>query len=178
MKGESEIRVVTFKLGNEQYGILVQNVREIIKARNYTKVPNAPSYLEGVINLRGQILPVINLKRLLNVETANESIDMKLDEEDKAKQSSQARIIVAELDEEDIGLLVDQVIGVMQVDKENIVPAPSYIKSNDAHFIDSIIKNGEDLIMLLNIKNLLSKNSLEHTHPYGVEEHLGVLAKV
>ena len=172
MKGESEIRIVTFKLGNEQYGIPVQNVREIIKARSYTKVPNAPPYLEGVINLRGQILPVINLKRMLNIRD-----DMAQEVEDQSKNSSQARIIVAELDDEDVGLLVDQVIGVMQVDKENIVPAPSYIKTGDSYFIDSIIKNGEDLIMLLNIKSLLNRGAQEHMQ-HGGNDHLSSLTKI
>lgn len=176
MKGE--IRIVTFKLGNEQYGILVQNVREIIKARSFTKVPNAPPYLEGVINLRGQILPVINLKKLLNIELADEKANGGLNEEDKIKRLTQTRIIVVELGEEDVGLLVDQVIGVMQVSKENMMPTPSYIKSSDAYFIDSIIKNGEDLIMLLDIKNLLNRGSLGHAQHYNIEGHISSIARI
>lgn len=156
MKGKSEVRVVTFKLGNEQYGISVQNVREIIKAKSYTKIPNAPSYFEGVINLRGQILPVINLKKLLKGDDV--SVDCsESNRDDKSKDLQQARIIIAELNEESIGLLVDQVIGVMQIDKDSIAPLPSYVMSGEYPVVDSIIKSGEDLIMLLDIRNLLGK---------------------
>ncbi|MEM4576410.1 MAG: chemotaxis protein CheW [Candidatus Nezhaarchaeales archaeon] len=167
MKGKSEVRVVTFKLGNEQYGISVQNVREIIKAKSYTKIPNAPPYFEGVINLRGQILPVINLKKLLKGDTSSTNFSEN-NRDDKSRDPQQARIIIAELDEESFGLLVDQVIGVMQIDKDSIAPLPSYVMSGEHPVVDSIIKSGEDLVMLLDIRNLLSKvtsGTLHQTEP-------------
>ena len=140
---EGEIQVVMFKLGDEVFGIDVHQVREIIKAKAYAKVPNAPYFIEGVINLRGQITPIVNIKSLLGIQSEN--------------ISDNARIVITEVDSENVGLIVDSVLGVNRVPKKDIVTPPRITKGSRNDSIVGIAKVGEQLVILLDVKNLLAE---------------------
>ena len=139
---EDEVQVVMFKLGDEVFGVDVHQVREIIKVKGCAKVPNAPHFIEGVINLRGQITPIVNIKTLLGLESK--------------ELSEETRIIIAEVSSDSVGLIVDAVLGVNRIPKKDIVPPPKIAKSEGNNSIVGIAKLSEQLVILLDIESLLA----------------------
>lgn len=140
-----EIQIVTFSL-DEQYGIPINQVQEIIRVGSITRIPNSPPHMEGVINLRGRILPVLNLRRRL-----------KLPETDITKKS---RIVVTEINGKDIGLLVDAVLQVIKVSSEHIDNAPEEVLDIDSDYITGVCRLSKGLVILLDMERLLRKEQL------------------
>jgi len=137
----TEIQAITFHLAKETYGIDVHQIKEIIKTREYVKVPNAPQFVEGVINLRGQITPIVDLRKIFEVETR--------------KEDDNSRIIMVDLNSEVIGLIVDSVVGVVTVPAEEIVKSPSLTVSASNTFISGIIRTESQLIILIDVTKLM-----------------------
>lgn len=144
VKDASELRVVVFRLGDEVFGANVHQVREIIKIREFTKIPNAPSYVRGVINLRGQITTILDLRRLLGM--SSEEI------------GSDARIIILDSRETAVGVIVDVVLGVMRMAQKDIEPPPKIADTSAMEFINGVAKNEKNLIILLDLEKLLEKS--------------------
>ncbi|MEJ5292629.1 MAG: chemotaxis protein CheW [Candidatus Methanosuratincola sp.] len=141
--GRSEVQAITFQLGKETYGIDVHQIKEIIKVRDYVRVPNSPEYVEGVINLRGLITPIVNLRTIFGME------DKDFDEN--------SRIIMVELDSDVIGLIVDSVVGVITVPSNEIIKSPSLTNNESNTFISGIIRTESQLIILINVITLLKE---------------------
>lgn len=131
-----EIELLSFRLGEESYTVLVKDVQEVLRVRDLTLVPNAPSYILGLTSLRGTMLPVIDpCKRLgLPVGTRDEK----------------ARIIVVSLDDENVGLIVDRVTGVLRIMPEAIKPTPENI-AQGAEFLRGIVRKDDILYILLDL---------------------------
>ncbi len=140
------LHLVTFNLG-EEYGVPIHQVREIIRVSGVTMVPNSPSYMEGVINLRGRVLPVLNLRKRL-----------KLAPKDTGKAS---RIVVAEAGDKVIGLLVDAVSHVIKVAPESVESAPEEVLEIDTDYITGVGKLKNRLIILLDLERLLRRENIE-----------------
>jgi len=143
---QKELQIVSFHLG-EEYGLPIEQVREIIRVGAITQVPNSPDYMEGVINLRGRVLPVLNLRKRLKIK-----------EMDITKAS---RIVVAEINSKVIGLLVDSVSHVLKIPKDVIEPPPEEVLEIDTDYIKGVGKLGERLIILLDLERLLKREKLE-----------------
>ncbi|MEW6109662.1 MAG: chemotaxis protein CheW [Nitrospirota bacterium] len=142
----SEIHLVTFNL-DEEFGVPINQVYEIIRIGSITTVPNAPSYMEGVINLRGRVLPVLNLRKRLG-----------LPEKESNKES---RIIVTEINNKVVGLLVDAVSHVIKVPPELIENAPEEVIEVDTDYITGVAKLEDRLVILLDLEKLLRKEKIE-----------------
>jgi purine-binding chemotaxis protein CheW len=140
-----EIQVVAFQLGKEEYAVDILNVQEINKLLNITRIPRAEKHFEGVVNLRGNIIPVINLHTRFNLESIG-------DEDDK-------RIIVFQFEDVRAGIIVDQVSEVLRIKTKDIEEA-SY-NSLDARMIKGIAKVGERLLILLDLKKILGLEEVE-----------------
>lgn len=138
---EEEIQVVAFKLGKEEYAVDVLNVQEINRLLNITRVPRVERYIEGVVNLRGNIIPVINLHTRFNIEPVGE-------DEDK-------RIIVFQFDDTKAGIIVDEVSEVLRLNKENIEDASKVYSSISTDHIKGIAKVDNRLLILLDIARIL-----------------------
>lgn len=143
---------LTFRIGNEHYGLELSQTREIIEYGGITQVPLMPSFLRGVINLRGEVVPVIDLAIRLGrkaIETQRRTC-----------------IIVVELTTNDqhhvLGLLADSVSEVIEMDDENIEDAPSFGANIRAEFIQGIAKQGDEFVVLLDANNALSVRELAH----------------
>ncbi len=148
---DDERQLVTFQVGKETFAVDVNQVRVISRVGDITHVPRMPSFIEGVMNLRGQITTVIDLRRRFDIDT-------ELDED----VSEQARIIVAEVGETQIGIIVDAVQDVMRVPAESISPPPKMIQSSvDARFLTGICRLTDQLIMLLDLSRVLSEEEME-----------------
>ncbi|MDP2167532.1 MAG: chemotaxis protein CheW [Thermodesulfovibrionales bacterium] len=139
---EGELHLVTFNLG-EEYGVLINQVQEIIRVGNMTVVPNSPAYMEGVINLRGKILPVLNLRKKLRI--SDEGI------------TKSSRIVVTEVNGKVLGLLVDSVSHVMKVKGEFVEEAPDEVLEVDTDYITGVCKLPNRLVILLDLEKLLRK---------------------
>ena len=142
-----EEQVVTFFLDKEEYGLRIMEVKEINRLDGITDIPRAPSFIDGVTNLRGNVVPVLNLRTLFSMD-ARESDDA-------------SRIIIVEIEGCQIGMLVDKVNEVMCLSKSNIDKTPAIIKG-DNQFMDGIcrLNQGNRMISILNIEHLLDSNEL------------------
>jgi purine-binding chemotaxis protein CheW len=139
-------KYLTFILNNEVYGIEILKVREIIGIMDVTSVPQTPDYMKGVINLRGKVIPVIDLR--LKFSMPGE------------EQTSETCTIVVEVDNASIGLIVDSVSEVMEISGDEIEDAPQFGQGIDTNFIMGLGKTKETIVILLDIANVLSAEEL------------------
>jgi len=138
---EDVLQFVTFTLNNEQYAVDILNVQEINRITEITKVPNSPDYVEGVINLRGKVIPVINLRK-------------KFCFEEKLKDDT-SRIIIMEINGITNGLIVDSVSEVLRVPSSIVEPPPPMSSDLSSKFIKGIAKMNDRLIILIDIDKLI-----------------------
>ena len=141
-----EFHLVTFNLG-EEYGVPINQVQEIVRVGGITMVPNSPAYMEGVINLRGKVLPVLNLRKRLKLSVSNISKD--------------SRIVVTEVGSKVIGLLVDAVSHVIKVPSELVETAPEEVLEVDTDYITGVGKLQNRLVILLDLEKLLKRENIE-----------------
>jgi purine-binding chemotaxis protein CheW len=143
---------LTFRIGNENYGLELSQTREIIEYSGITEVPLMPNFLRGVINLRGEVVPVIDLA----VRLGRKSIEVQ----------KRTCIIVVELESSEqnhvLGLLADSVSEVIDMSDENIEDAPSFGANIRADFIQGIAKRDDEFVVLLDANNALSIRELAH----------------
>jgi len=137
-----EFQFVVFRLGNEEYGIPITQVKEINRLIRTTKVPRSPAFVEGIINLRGQIIPIIDMKK---------RFDLPLTE-----YTEEARIIVIQVADHTFGVEVDSVSEVLRINSSDIEPAPHIVCGIDSRYITGVAKVGERLLILLDLDKLLN----------------------
>ena len=141
------LELVSFKIGNEEFGVDISNVKEIIKMIQITKVPNSPDFVEGVINLRGRVIPVIDLRSRLQVE--------------KKKQDKDTRIIVVELNNKTVGFIVDAVSEVLRIPASITEAPPEMVTGYNSDFIQSVGKLEDRLLILIDLSKVLSTKEHE-----------------
>ena len=147
-KTGAEVQLVIFRLAQEEFGLDISQVREIIRMQNITPMPKAPEFIEGVINLRGQIIAVMDLLGRFGLKKEN--------------RTDKARIIVSEIKGNALGLIVSEVPEVLRISEHDIDPTPQMIESQiNAEFIRGVGKAGERLIILLDIDKLLSSEEVK-----------------
>ena len=134
-------QLVVFRLSEESYGINVESTREIFHLQNITHVPNAPEYVEGVINLRGKVVPVIDLRKRFGVEAS--------------EATSDSRIVVVEYQGEDVGLIVDAVDEVLTVGADDLAGAPEVTRQGDATISQGFAQINGELVILIDIETVL-----------------------
>lgn len=138
-----EIQVVGFYIGADEYALGINSVREIQPMSEIRKIPRAPLFVEGVINLRGRIVPIIDLRKRFDLEA-------------KADQAS-SKILIVEIDRHLVGLIVDNVSEVMSFFADEIEKTPPVFSTNiGSQYIQGVAKLEERLIILLDVKKLLS----------------------
>lgn len=138
-----ERQLVVFDLAAESYGVDIGTVREIIRVQEITHVPNAPDFVEGVINLRGKVIPVVDLRKRFSLQVG--------------EQTAESRIVVVDIAGEDIGVMVDAVAEVLRITGDSVEAAASIITTADSYYILGIAKLGERLIILLDLDKVLSQ---------------------
>jgi purine-binding chemotaxis protein CheW len=137
------IQLVSFNLDQEEYGVDVLKVREIIRMPIVTRVPNTPHYVEGVINLRGKVIPIISMRKRFG-----------LVEVDSDKQT---RIMVMDVEGELMGFIVDAVSEVIRISGSEIQPSPAVVASGlDQECIAGVINQAERLLVLLDLEKMFS----------------------
>ncbi|HBA56057.1 MAG TPA: chemotaxis protein CheW [Syntrophorhabdus aromaticivorans] len=147
------LQLVTFKLGQEEFGVDILKVQEINRMMDITRIPNAPPFIEGVINLRGKIIPIVDLRKRLGF----------LDEDGRSEKTT--RIIVIELDGLVLGFIVDSVSEVLRIPENTIEPAPSIVGGIESEYIEGVGKLDNRLLILLELTRLFSspeRNAMEN----------------
>lgn len=147
---EETTQYMTFKLGDELFAINVSQVREVLEVTQITKVPTAPPYMRGVVNVRGQAIPVVDLRRRFGLSLVQDTVH--------------TRVIVMELTIDGelavIGGLADSVHEVIELEKEAINPPPRIAMRWRAEFILGMGKRGDDFIIILDVNAVFSSNDL------------------
>jgi len=136
------LQLVTFSVGNEEFGVEILKVQEINKMMSVTKIPNAPSFVEGVINLRGKVIPIINLRTKLQLPPK---------ENDK-----NTRIVVMEIVGRTVGFIVDSVSEVLRIPRGITEPPPPMVGSVSSEYIIAVGKLEDRLLILLDVEKILS----------------------
>ncbi len=132
----SDIQLVVFKLGREEYGVSILQVQEIKRITEITRVPHSPDYIKGVMNLRGSVLPVIDLKKRLNLPPEEYTDD--------------TRIIIIKVEDITVGMIVDAVSEVTTIDQSNIEPPQAVVGGIAADYLSGVGKLENRLLILLN----------------------------
>jgi len=140
----TEKQMVLFELGTETYGLDIATVYEIIRMQPITKVPKAPFYVEGVINLRGRVIPVIDIGKKFGFE--------------KTEEAKNNRIVVINIKDTTLGIIVDSVTEVIRVPIDSIDPVSEIVTSGQSDYLLGIAKLPDKMVILLALDKLLSKD--------------------
>lgn len=151
MEKDNQKQLVTFQLGNEQYGIDIMEVNEIWKVDSIRPIPNAPSYVEGIFNLRGDIVPVINLHRRFHIK------QIQMNEDDELLSGS----IIININGTKIGIIIDKILRVVTIDLDQVKPPPQIISGIGAEYIQGVVQSEEGYLILLDIHRLFDPKELQ-----------------
>lgn len=138
------IKVIVFQLQDEDYGLPLEQVRSIERMQPITRVPGVAPFIKGVINLRGLVIPIIDLRLRLHMEAATD-----LD---------QTRMIIVRAQDKEVGLIVDRANDVVDVPLDSIEPAPGSVGGQEDEYINGVVKVEKKLLMLLNLEYVLNEH--------------------
>ncbi len=139
-QNDTTVKFVTFQLGNETYAVYASSVNEVLRYTEITPVPGAPAHVLGIINLRGDVLTVIDTRKMFGLDTR--------------EISSQSRIVVLELEDYAVGVLVDRVAEVVDLHESNIETSPNTGNDQATRFIQGVYHYEEELLVLVSFSNI------------------------
>lgn len=151
-----EKQLVVFKLHNEEFGVEITDVREIVKVGHITRLPHVADYIEGVTNLRGEVIPVISLRKRFGLEAQDNTQD--------------TRIIMLEVNGSMVGFIVDSVTETLRLAESAIEPPPSNIAGLKAHYLAGVGKLEDRLLILLEVDKILTSEEQIQLHGIGEDE--------
>ncbi|HWP35272.1 MAG TPA: chemotaxis protein CheW [Thermodesulfobacteriota bacterium] len=137
-----ELQLVCFRMGGEEFALSIMRIREIVRPQRIARVPRAPAFVEGVINLRGTILPVVDLRRRLGIP--------------HDPDERRARFLVVGLEQSLVVFVVDEVKEVIRAPRDAVLPAPALVRGVDASYLLGVLPVGERLVMLLHPERVLT----------------------
>lgn len=140
------LQLVTFKIADEEFGVEILAVQEIIRIMQITTVPRAPAFIEGVINLRGKVIPVIDMRKRFGLPVV--------------ERDSQTRIIVMEFNQKIVGFLVDAVSEVLRIPADTVEAPPPVVAGIGSEYIKGVGKLDDRLLILMDLDSLLGKTDM------------------
>ncbi|HWX56161.1 MAG TPA: chemotaxis protein CheW [Verrucomicrobiae bacterium] len=141
-----ELHIVGFRIGRESFGVPISLVHEIVRIPDITAVPEAPDYVEGVINLRGKIVPVVDLRKRFGEREIN--------------PSRKNRILVAEVEQKIVGLIVDSASEVLKIPPGDVEQPPNVFEEGELNYVTGVGKLNGRLIILVDLTRILQKGEL------------------
>jgi len=141
------LQLVTFSIGDEEFGVEILKVQEIIRMLEITKVPKAPPFVEGVINLRGKVIPILDLRKRFGLQSRS--------------HDKNTRIIVIEINSMIVGFIVDSVSEVLRLPANTVEPPPPVVAGLDSDYISGVGKLEDRLLIMLDLNRLLSNEERE-----------------
>jgi len=143
---DKDLQIVGFRIGDETYGVRISAVREIVRVPAITAVPNAPDYIEGVINLRGKIIPVMDLRKRFGIKNV--------------EPNKKNRILVVELENKVLGLIVNSASEVLKIPPSDIEMPNTMFQEGEVSYVTGVGKLNGRLVILLDIGKLLQRGEL------------------
>jgi len=141
------LQLVGFRLGKEEFAVDILNVNEILKMMEVTEIPNSNDCIEGIVNIRGRIIPILDTREILNLP--------------KKENNDDTRIMVVELKEKTVGFIVDEVTEVLRIPKEKTEPPPELVTTNiESTYITSVARLEDRLLILLDLQKLILSEEL------------------
>lgn len=140
-------QIVVFKLGKEEYGIDIMRVLEIIDYREVTPIPELPEYIEGMVNIRSDIYPIVNLRKRFRLK--GQVVD------------TESKIILMNLEELKVGFVVDSVCEILSISEDMIQRTPKFIAKYQSKYITGVTKQNDRMILLLDVDLLISEDDQE-----------------
>ncbi|MCH5289195.1 MAG: chemotaxis protein CheW [Treponema sp.] len=160
MAETAQTQQVTFQLGEEIYGVDIMDVKEIVKVTPVRPIPNAPYYVEGIFNLRSEIIPVINLHRRFGIKK------MAVDEDGMEFEGG---FIILNIDGMKAGIVIDRVARVVTIEKDEIKPPPQMISGIGTEYISGVVRRDSSYLIMLDIRKIFSAKELQKIMNGGVE---------
>lgn len=151
MAETTKLQLVTFQLGQEHYGVDIMDVEGIVKVEDVRSIPNAPVYVEGIFNLRGEIIPVINLHKRFHLKRA------RLSEEEELLSG----FVIISIDGVHLAVIIDKVSRVVTIDGSEIQAPPQMIAGIGAEYIQGVVHREEGYLVILDIRRLFNMKELE-----------------
>ncbi|MRX70615.1 chemotaxis protein CheW [Bacillus lacus] len=142
----NDIKIIVFQLGNEEYGIPVHQVRSIEKMQHITRVPGTKEFITGVMNLRGVVTPIIDLRSRFGIQ--------------EKPDDDATRIIIVSLEKMEAGFIVDAANDVLDLKADSFEPPPEVVGTLKAEYIDGVVKEGKRLLVMLNIESVLREKAI------------------
>lgn len=146
----SQFQLVTFQLGEELYGVNIMDVKEIVRLQEVRAIPNAPYYVEGIINLRGDIIPIIDLHKRFRIQ------EIQKDEND-----FESGFIILNIENNEIGIIIDKISRVVSVRREDVKDPPQMISGIGSEYIEGVIREENGYLIMLNIRKLFNPKELQ-----------------
>ena len=151
MANDITYQMVTFHLGEELYGVNIMDVKEIVRLQNVRVIPNAPYYVEGIINLRGEIIPIIDLHKRVTIQSTNKSEDIEME----------GGFIILNIDGSKIGIIIDKVERVVTVKGEDVKDPPQMLSGIGTEYIEGVVREETGYLILLNTRKLFNAKELQ-----------------
>ncbi|NLT51620.1 MAG: purine-binding chemotaxis protein CheW [Ignavibacteria bacterium] len=148
--GDKILQLVGFRVGKEEFAVDILQVQEINKMIGITKMPNSPAFVEGVVNLRGRIIPVIDLRTRLRM--------------DKKEHDSKTRIIVVEISGKTLGFIVDEVSEVLRIPESITELPPDMVTNIETEFIKAVAKLEDRLIILIDLEKIIKEDEIKQVN--------------
>ncbi len=142
-----ESQIVVFELGKERYGVNIHTIREIIRYSEVTKVPETPGYVDGILNIRGTITTIVDLREILGLE--------------RIERTEKTRVLIMDLEDSNVGVVVDSVSEVLRMDSSNILEAGDIGSADQMENIKGMVEIDGSLIILFDLQNLLNRMNIK-----------------
>lgn len=148
---DSQFQLVTFHLGEELYGVNIMDVKEIVRLQSVRIIPNAPYYVEGIINLRGEIIPIIDLHKRFKIQAVLQQDEIEME----------GGFIILDIDGIKMGIMIDKVERVVSVMAKDVKDPPQMLSGIGSEYIEGVIKEDSGYLIMLNIRKLFNPKELQ-----------------
>lgn len=148
---DSQLQLVTFQLGEELYGVNIMDVKEIVRIQDVRPIPNAPYYVEGIFNLRSEIIPIISLHKRFHIKK------IQLDEGDEYLGG----FVIINIDGNKLGIVIDKIARVVLVHDKEIQPPPQMLSGIGTEYISGVVRQENNYLILLDIRKLFNPKELQ-----------------
>ena len=151
MATEVQFQLVTFRLGEELYGVNIMDVKEIVRLQNVRVSPNAPYYVEGIIKLRSEIIPIIDLHKRFNIQSTAKPEDIEME----------GGFIILDIEGSKIGIIIDKVERVVTIKEEEVKEPPQMLSGIGNEYIEGVVREEHGYLIMLNTRKLFNASELQ-----------------
>ena len=151
MASEVQFQLVTFRMGEELYGVNIMDVIEIVRLQNVRVIPNDPYYVEGIIKLRSEIIPIIDLHKRFNIQSTAKPEDIEME----------GGFIILDIEGSKIGIIIDKVERVVTIKEEDVKEPPQMLSGIGNEYIEGVVREDHGYLIMLNTRKLFNASELQ-----------------